>query len=233
MTLRSLYRLERARLLTARCSVSRRRTGRYERLREHAREAIRTTGEQLDEACLATVRRAAVLCLRRFRGSRRPTSALAGRWRQHVNPVFYLEIPPSLFATVIDGLAGASLCAATDAGRRREAVRPRPRLGAGARRSLHRTSTSLSSTGSITSWARWGSRRSCTCASRTRCSSRSGTATIVACVQITMAETFGVEDRGRFYDPVGALRDVVVNHLLQLRRRGRDGAARPAATPTR
>jgi glucose-6-phosphate 1-dehydrogenase len=31
-----------------------------------------------------------------------------------------------------------------------------------------------------------------------------------------MAEAFGVEDRGRFYDPVGALRDVVVNHLLQL-----------------
>ncbi len=36
------------------------------------------------------------------------------------------------------------------------------------------------------------------------------------CVQITMAETFGVEDRGRFYDPVGALRDVVVNHLMML-----------------
>ena len=38
----------------------------------------------------------------------------------------------------------------------------------------------------------------------------------VASVQITMAETLGVESRGRFYDPVGALRDVVVNHLLQL-----------------
>src|SRR5207248_2178030 len=35
-------------------------------------------------------------------------------------------------------------------------------------------------------------------------------------VQITMAEDFGVEDRGHFYDPVGALRDVVVNHLMQL-----------------
>ena len=38
----------------------------------------------------------------------------------------------------------------------------------------------------------------------------------VAAVQITMAEDFGVEDRGRFYDPVGALRDVVQNHLLQV-----------------
>jgi glucose-6-phosphate 1-dehydrogenase len=40
--------------------------------------------------------------------------------------------------------------------------------------------------------------------------------TNVACVQITMAERFGVEDRGHFYDPVGALRDVVVNHLMQV-----------------
>jgi glucose-6-phosphate 1-dehydrogenase len=35
-------------------------------------------------------------------------------------------------------------------------------------------------------------------------------------IQITMAEDFGVEDRGKFYDGVGALRDVVQNHLLQV-----------------
>jgi glucose-6-phosphate 1-dehydrogenase len=35
-------------------------------------------------------------------------------------------------------------------------------------------------------------------------------------VQITMAESFGVADRGHFYDPVGALRDVVVNHMMQV-----------------
>jgi glucose-6-phosphate 1-dehydrogenase len=35
-------------------------------------------------------------------------------------------------------------------------------------------------------------------------------------VQITMAEEFGVEGRGSFYDSVGALRDVVQNHLIQL-----------------
>jgi glucose-6-phosphate 1-dehydrogenase len=38
----------------------------------------------------------------------------------------------------------------------------------------------------------------------------------VASIQITMAEDFGVEDRGSFYDPVGAIRDVVQNHLLQV-----------------
>ncbi|MGH2987196.1 MAG: glucose-6-phosphate dehydrogenase [Solirubrobacterales bacterium] len=35
-------------------------------------------------------------------------------------------------------------------------------------------------------------------------------------IQITLAEDFGVEDRGSFYDAVGALRDVVQNHLLQV-----------------
>jgi glucose-6-phosphate 1-dehydrogenase len=35
-------------------------------------------------------------------------------------------------------------------------------------------------------------------------------------VQITMAEAFGVRGRGRFYEEVGALRDVFQNHLLQL-----------------
>jgi glucose-6-phosphate 1-dehydrogenase len=38
----------------------------------------------------------------------------------------------------------------------------------------------------------------------------------VSCVQITMAEDFGIEGRGAFYDSVGALRDVVQNHLLQV-----------------
>jgi len=38
----------------------------------------------------------------------------------------------------------------------------------------------------------------------------------VSHVQITMAENFGVDGRGRFYESVGALRDVFQNHLLQV-----------------
>ncbi|MGH7311267.1 MAG: glucose-6-phosphate dehydrogenase, partial [Candidatus Rokuibacteriota bacterium] len=38
----------------------------------------------------------------------------------------------------------------------------------------------------------------------------------VESVQITMAEAFGIEGRGQFYDHTGALRDVVQNHLLQV-----------------
>jgi glucose-6-phosphate 1-dehydrogenase len=39
---------------------------------------------------------------------------------------------------------------------------------------------------------------------------------VVDSVQITMAEDFGIGGRGGFYDEIGALRDVVQNHLLQL-----------------
>jgi glucose-6-phosphate 1-dehydrogenase len=38
----------------------------------------------------------------------------------------------------------------------------------------------------------------------------------VECVQITMAESFGVEGRGTFYEEAGAIRDVVQNHMLQV-----------------
>jgi glucose-6-phosphate 1-dehydrogenase len=38
----------------------------------------------------------------------------------------------------------------------------------------------------------------------------------VRSVQVTMSETFGVEGRGSFYDGVGAIRDVLQNHLLQV-----------------
>jgi glucose-6-phosphate 1-dehydrogenase len=38
----------------------------------------------------------------------------------------------------------------------------------------------------------------------------------VRSIQITMAEKFGVEDRGRFYDEAGTIRDVIQNHMLQV-----------------
>jgi glucose-6-phosphate 1-dehydrogenase len=38
----------------------------------------------------------------------------------------------------------------------------------------------------------------------------------VKCVQLTMAERFGVEGRGRLYEELGAIRDVVQNHLLEV-----------------
>jgi glucose-6-phosphate 1-dehydrogenase len=38
----------------------------------------------------------------------------------------------------------------------------------------------------------------------------------IRCIQVTMAEDFGVQGRGAFYEEAGALRDVVQNHLFQI-----------------
>ena len=38
----------------------------------------------------------------------------------------------------------------------------------------------------------------------------------VRSVQVTMAERFGVQGRGKFYEEAGAIRDVIQNHLLQV-----------------
>lgn len=40
--------------------------------------------------------------------------------------------------------------------------------------------------------------------------------TYIQSIQVTMAEAFGVDDRGSFYDATGAIRDVLQNHLMQV-----------------
>ena len=102
---------------------------------------------------------------------------LATRLRASRAPVFYLEVPPSLFATVARGLHGAKLLGGR-ARRDREAVRPRSRLGAGPRRrsaAVPRREPDLPRR-PLPRQAR-AAGASSTCASPTRCSSRSGTAT--------------------------------------------------------
>ena len=72
------------------------------------------------------------------------------------------------------------------------------------------------SCGWTTSWASNPSSSWSTCGSPITRSPSCGTAHSISEIHITMAEDFGVEDRGKFYDAVGALRDVVQNHLLQV-----------------
>ena len=92
-------------------------------------------------------------------------------------PLHYLAIPPSMFPVVVEGLRARRL-REQRAGHRREAVRPRPRLGARAEPdAAQRLPRSSRSSASTTTWARRRCRTSSTSASPTRSSSRSGTAT--------------------------------------------------------
>ena len=128
--------------------------------------------------------------------------------------MFYLAIPPSLFGTVAKGLAQSRLRGAA----RLMVEKPFGRDLASAQAlnaTLHRFFPNRRFIASIIFSARSRSRTCSTCGLPTRFSSRSGTGT-TSTYEVTMAEDFGVRGRGRFYEEVGAMRDVFQNHLLQV-----------------
>ena len=214
MTFRSLYRLERRGLLDCRIVGVAVDDWSAEDLRERARSSIVGTGETLDPEVFERFAARLSYVSGDF-GDSATFERVAAAIRGARAPVFYLEIPPFLFGRVIKGLSdaglteGARVVVEKPFGHDLESARA---LAAEIHRyidesQLYRIDHFLGKmgTGEIL-YLRFTNSAFEPMWSRDH----------VASIQITMAESFGVEDRGHFYDPVGALRDVVVNHLMQV-----------------
>ncbi len=130
------------------------------------------------------------------------------------HPIFHLAIPPSMFATVAEGIAGAGLAD----GARLIVEKPFGRDLQSAKdlnETLH-AHFPESAIFRIDHFLGKEAMRNLLIARFTNAIMEPlWNRTHVAAVKITMAEEFGVEDRGAFYDSVGAMRDVMQNHLLQ------------------
>jgi glucose-6-phosphate 1-dehydrogenase len=214
MTFRALYRLEAAGKLDLPIVGVAIDDWDDEQLRQHAHEAIGATVDDPDEDVFD--RLAARLSYVQGDYGEADTFERVGKALGDAKrPVFYLEIPPSLFATVVQGLGAAGLTenahvviekpfghdlssARALNGELREVLREEQILRIdhylGKEPVMDITYLRFANSVLEPVWNREH----------------------VSHVQMTIAEDFGVEDRGRFYDAVGAMRDVIQNHALQV-----------------
>jgi glucose-6-phosphate 1-dehydrogenase len=214
MTFQALYRLERRELLQCPVLGVASDDIAKEELVNRARKAIADAGEKIDDKVFDRFAHR----LSYLRGDVTDPAlyaALAERIGSKRDCLFYLEMPPSLFAPIVENLGKAGLLehsrvavekpfghdlkSACELNARLRAVLDEDQI--------FRVDHFLGKQPVVElEYLRFGNLALAGLWDRGS----------ISAIQITMAENFGVEDRGKFYDGVGALRDVVQNHLLQV-----------------